>query len=107
MSSAEATKTVRAAEQEVQEEAELGLIRLEKGKGRSHGSLQLPNRRGHRRGIQTLLGFAQRWDKQWPGVAVKEISGSYEENLHNGGGGVLEQGSREVTKHPSLETFNI
>lgn len=108
MSLAEATKMVRAGEREVQGEAELGLINLEKEKGRSHWCLQLPNRRGHRKGIQTLLGFAQRWaKKQWPGVAVKEISVSCEENLPNRGDRVLEQGSREVTTHPSLETFNI
>lgn len=47
MSLVEATKVVRAGEREVQGEAELGLISLEKGKGRSHWCLQVPNRRGH------------------------------------------------------------
>lgn len=54
MSLAEPTKMVRAGEWEVQGEDELGLISLQKGKGRSHWCLQLPNRRRHRRGNQTL-----------------------------------------------------
>lgn len=59
-----------------------GLISLQKGKGRSQWCLQRPDKRRHRRGIQTLLGFAQRWDKtQWPPVAVMEISVSCEESF--------------------------